>query len=168
MEENIILSDGQPCTVRVLGLFELDEAAPDNAPGPFYEKMTGVEGKTVSRLYVPPDIPPEEPKQSRAEAEEGTRLFEEWLDYDLYQEYLSHRKKEADYINTYAQDAKSVILERCLAQEDRQRIVDEVDWRKIHSAALSSQLTEEDIAAALRNNFPGEILGPGDSGDNAG
>ena len=168
MEENIILSDGQPCTVRVLGLFELDEAAPDKAPGPFYEKMTGVEGKTVSRLYVPPEIPPEEPKQPRSEAEEGVQLYEEWLEYDLYQEYIEHRRKEAEFINDYAQDAKSLILSRCLSQEDRQRIVDEEDWRKIHGAALSSQLTEEDIAAALRNNFPGEVFGPGDSGDNAG
>ena len=168
MEENIILSDGQPCAVRVLGLFELDEAAPDNAPGPFYEKMTGVEGKTVSRLYVPPEIPPEEPKEPRPEVEEKTQLYEEWLDYDLYQEYLRHRRKEAEFINDYAEDAKDIILSRCLEPEDRQRIAGEEDWRKIHGAALSSQLTEEDIAAALRNNFPGEISGPGNSGDNAG
>jgi hypothetical protein len=168
MEENIILSDGQPCTVRVLGLFELDEAAPDNAPGPFYEKMESVEGKIVSRLYVPPDKPPEEPTQPRSEAKEGTQLFEEWLEHDLYQEYVEHRHKEAEFINEYAQDAKDIILDRCLAKEDLNRIVTDEDWRKIHGAALSSQLTEEDIAAALRNNFQGDIFGQGNLGDNAG
>lgn len=167
MEETVILSDGQPCTVRVLGLFELDEVAPDNPPGPFYEKVESVEGKTVSRLYVPPEMPPPEPKEPRSKAKLDPQLYEEWMDYDLHQEYIQHRRKEATFINNYAQDAKSLILDKCLSPEDRQRIVNEEDWRKIHNAALSSQLTEEDLAAALRDNFPSEIFRPGNLRDYA-
>ncbi len=167
MEKEIILSDGQPCTVRVLGLFELDDVAPDNAPGPFYEKLEGVEGKVVSRLYVPPDVPPEEPKQSRDKAKQDPQLFERWLEYDVYQQYLEHRRKEAELINQYAQETKKEIMRLCVDKEDHQRITTLEDWRKIHATALSAQLTEEDIAAVLRVNFPGQVSGSGNLGDYA-
>ncbi len=165
MEKEIILSDGQSCAVRVLGLFELDDVAPDNAPGPFYEKLEGVEGKVVSRLYVPPDVPPPEPKRPRLEAKKEPQLFEKWAEYDIYQAYLEHRRGEAEFINNYAQEAKTAILDRCLSDENRKRVIDLEDWRKIHTTALSAQLTEEDIAAVLRSNFPGQVPGPGDFGD---
>lgn len=168
MEKEVTLSDGKPCTVRILGLFELDDVAPDNAPGPFYEKLEGVEGKTVSRLYVAPDVPPEEPKRSRAEAKDDTQLFEQWAEYDTYQLYLEHRRVEAEFINKYAEDAKKAILGLCLSADDQGRVATLEDWRKIHTTALSAQLTEEDIAAVLRNNFPSQIYGPRGAGDNEG
>lgn len=167
MEKEIILSDGRPCTVRVLGLFELDDVAPDNAPGPFYEKLSGVEGKVVSRLYVPPDVPPPEPKRARPDVKKDPQLFARWAEYEIYQAYLEHRRGEAEFINNYAQEAKTAILDRCLSDEDRKRVIDLIDWRKVHTTALSAQLTEEDIAAVLRSSFPGQVPGPGDLGDYA-
>ena len=166
MEKEIKLSDGNPCTVRILGLFELDDVAPENAPGPFYEKLEGVEGNTVSRLYVPPEIPPEEPKQARSEAKENSQLWEAWVEYDTYQLYLEHRRSEAEFVNQYAEESKKAILDLCLIQDDRNRVVDLDDWRKIHTTALSAQLTEEDIAVVLRNNFPRQVFRPGSAGDN--
>ena len=168
MEKEIILSDGQPCTVRVLGLFELDDVAPENPPGPFYERLSGVEGKTVSRLYVAPNVPPEEPKQARDDAKEGSQLYEQWVEYDTYQLYLEHRRMEAKIINQYAQKAKTEIIRLCLDEEAQSRIVTLEDWRGVHTTALSSMLTEEDIAAVLRVNFPSDVLGPGSLGDYAG
>ena len=106
--------------------------------------------------------------RARVEAEEGTQLFEEWLEYDIYQMYLEHRRGEAESINNYAQEAKTAILDRCLSDEDRKRVIDLEDWRKIHTTALSAQLTEEDIAVVLRSNFPGQVPGPGDLGDYEG
>jgi hypothetical protein len=168
MEKEVILSDGKPCTIRVLGLFELDDVAPVNPPGHFYEQLTGVEGKTVPRLYVPPNVPPDEPKQPRSEAKEGTQLFEGWLEYDTYQLYLDHRRNEAEIVNRYAQESKIEIMRLCVAKEDQKRVATIEDWRTVHTTALSAQLTQEDIAAVLRVNFQSEILRPGSLGDNAG
>ncbi len=168
MEKEIILSDEAPCTVRVLGLFELDDVAPVNAPGHFYEQLTGVDGKTVPRRYVAPEVPPSEPKQTRGEAKEGTVLFEEWLEYDTYQQYLDHKRKEAELINRYAEDSKVEIMHLCVDRKEHNRVATLDDWRKVHTAALSAQLTQEDIAAVLRVNFPSEVLRQRSLGDNAG
>ena len=86
----------------------------------------------------------------------------------IYQQYLEHRRKEAELINRYAQEAKTEIMRLCVAKEDYQRITTLEDWRKIHATALSAQLTEEDIAAVLRVNFPRQVLEPGSPRDYAG
>jgi hypothetical protein len=166
MDKTVTLSDGKPCSVRVLGLFELDEVAPAESPGPFYEVVEGVGGKSVSTLYKPPAVPPEKPETNRSKAVPGTKEHEEWIDYDMYQQYIEHRQREVAIMHDYRERAKEKILRDCLSTEDRNRIVSPEDWNKVHGVALSAQLTEEDIAAALRNNFPSKILEQRSLGDN--
>ena len=168
MEKTVTLSDGDPCTVRVLGLFELDEVAPDNSPGPFYEVIEGIDGKRVSTLYKPPAIPPEKPEIHREEVTPLSSEYESWIDYEMYQQYVEHRQKEVVVMQDYREQAKKKIMRDCLERSDRIRVISMEDWNKVHGAALSAQLTEEDIAGELRNNFPGEIFGPGCLGDNEG
>jgi hypothetical protein len=168
MDKTVTLSDGNPCAVRVLGLFELDEVAPDNAPGPFYEVVTGVDGKRVSTLYKPPAVPPEKPEIPREQVVQFSSEYEAWIDYEMYQQYVEHRQKEVAVMQKYRVKAKAKIMRDCLAREDRERVISMEDWNKVHGAALSAQLTEEDIAGALRNNFPGSFPEPGSPGDNEG
>lgn len=157
MEKERILSDGKPCTIKVLGLYGLDDVIPDDAPGPFYEVVEGVGGSKVSTLYKPPETPPEKPKISRQEAKPGSREFEAWLDYDIYQQYLEHRQQETLFLQKVRERAKDKIMTKCLAEEDRDRVVTPDDWKIVHGTALSAHLTEEDIAVSLRTNFQGQI-----------
>ena len=157
MEQEVLLSDGEPCEVRVLGLFELDDLGLAGEPaGPFVERID-IGGKVIERDYVAPIIPPEEPAISRTEAEKGTPDWENWLEYDLYQEYIEHKKEEARIMSQYAEDVGKYIVEECVPQEDQRRIMDQDDVRMVRWAALSAKLRKEDISAALANTFPRSV-----------
>ncbi len=142
--------------------------APDNAPGPFYEVIEGVDGKRVSTLYKPPNIPPEKPELARDKVTPFSIEYESWIDYEMYQQYVEHRQKEVVVIQKYRERAKEKIMRDCLERVDRTRVISQEDWNKVHGAALDAQLTEEDIAGSLRSNFPGEVFGTGSSGGDEG
>lgn len=156
MEKAVILSDGEECTVRVLGLFELDDHAIGLNPlGAFMEEINAVGGRVIRRPYIPPDTPPLEPKIPREEVKPGSAEANAWEEYDLYMAYVDHRKTDAAIVNLYLHEVKDHILEHCIAEEDQRRIVIPEDWQQIQMTALSAQLTEEDLAAALAVTFQG-------------
>lgn len=156
MEKAVILSDGEECTVRVLGLFELDDHAIGLNPlGVFMEEISTVGGKVIRRQYIPPDMPPFEPQMPRDKVKRGSPEWNDWEEFDLYSAYIDHRKTDAAIISLYLVEVKNHILARCLAEDDRQRLVEPADWQSVQMIALSAQLTEEDLAAALALTFQG-------------
>ena len=155
MESQIKLSDGEKCTVRALGLFELDDVALEKAPGPFYEEIVTAGKNTIRTLYKPPAEPPEMPEFSRDGLRKGSQGWQLWLEYDLYQAFLDHRREEKRIMSKYAEDVKDYILSNCLSPEDRFRAVTLKDWEKVNEAAFGALLKEEDIAEVLRTNFQG-------------
>jgi hypothetical protein len=166
VDQEVLLSDGEPCNVRVLGLFELDDLGLAGEPaGPFVEKID-IGGKTIEREYIPPTIPPEEPKVSRDEAEKGTPDWENWLEYDLYQEYIAHKKEEARIMSQYTEDVGKYIIDECITPEDKRRVMDQDDVRMVRWAALSARLRKEDISAALANTFPRAVRETGHHNSN--
>jgi hypothetical protein len=58
MFKEVTLSDGEPCSVRVLGLFELDAVGPV-IPGPYRYQMLTYTGQVYEAEYPLPDEPPE-------------------------------------------------------------------------------------------------------------
>jgi hypothetical protein len=89
MEKTVVLSDGEECTVRVLGLFELDDHAIGLNPlGAFMEEIAAVGGRVIRRPYIPPDVPPLEPVIPREECKPGSVEANSWEEYDLYMAYL--------------------------------------------------------------------------------
>ncbi len=166
MEQEILLSDGEPCAVRVLGLFELDDLGLAGEPvGPFMEKID-IGGKEIEREYVPPIIPPEKPETKRSETETGTQDWELWLEYDLYQEYIAHKQEEARIMSQYTEDVGTYILEKCIVLDDKNRLMDQDDFRMVRWAALSAKLRKEDISAALANTFPRSVRETGHHSSN--
>lgn len=157
MEKTITLSDGKPCTVRVLGLFDLDHInLHGRLPGEFKEEFE-MGGKTVYRKYVPPDIPPLRPIGERKDAIKGSAEWHDWLEYETYELYIEHRRKEADVVSRYVEDVAAHILDHCIEYEDVSRIVEPEDWRELRRIALSARLTREDLETALADTFPGRI-----------
>ena len=156
MEKAVILSDGEECTVRVLGLFELDDHAIGLNPlGVFMEEVSTVGGKVIRRQYVPPDVPPFEPLIPRENVNRGSTEWNDWEEFDLYAAFIDHRKTDAAIISLYLVEIKNHILAHCMEQEDQHRLVEPEDWQSVQMIALSAQLTEEDLAAALAVTFQG-------------
>ena len=156
MKVTEILSDNEPCEIRVLGLFELDPLAPAEAPGDFMEEID-IGGKVTLKKYIPPDTPPEEPEVQFSDVREGSQLWHDWEEYRLWLGFIEHRRREAKIISRYATRVKDYILKKCISKKDIKRVIYDSDWLAIHRAALSARLKEEDLAQALAGTFPGEI-----------
>lgn len=157
MEITTNLSDGDDCTVRVLGLYELHTHVPIEQEGlkPYYEEVKTAGGSVQKHEYIPPEAPPSRPQVPRNMARPGTPEYEQWIDYDLYQGYLQHQRTNVAIHRRHLWRVRNYILENCLEPEDRRRVVTEKDWRAIEQAAISSQLRGEDVVAAIRDTFPG-------------
>ncbi len=155
MEKPITLSDGKPCTVRVLGLFDLDRIdLYSKLPGEFFEDVD-MGGKIVRKKYIPPDIPPRKPPGSKKTTAKGSPEWHNWMEYEVYSLYIDHRKKEARIMSKYMEAIFKHIMGACLVEEDRSRVIEKEDWRDVRRAAMSARISREDLATALANTFPG-------------
>ena len=155
MEKPITLSDGKPCTVRVLGLFDLDHInLHEKLPGEFCEEFE-MGGKIVLKPYIPPDIPPAKPTGSKKTTLKGSTEWHDWMEYETYSLYIEHRKKEAVVMSRYMEDVAKHIMSDCVETTDRSRIIESLDWRDVRRAALSAKISREDLATALADTFPG-------------
>lgn len=160
----VTLSDGQPCKVRQLGLFELNGKGRE-VPGPYKYSLLLATGQIIEDEYDlraldytprPPDKPAEEIKPNSLD----------WYDLQEYETYLAalaHEKVRIESYHGYVQDVIDYILAHCLSADDTTRIVTPGDWDAVYQAALVPQLTMEVISATLRDSFQGFIWWSGDT-----
>lgn len=148
----IILSDGLPCKIRQLGLFELDGKGRE-VLGVYRYSLLLATGQIVeddydirALTYTP--TPPDKP------ANEIAPNSPEWYqlqDYETYRAALAHEKLRIASYEGYVNDIAAYILAHCV--DDPNRIVTAEDWNKVYQAALVPALTEEGVAACLRDTF---------------
>lgn len=156
----VILSDGLPCEVRRLGLFELDSKGREIL-GPYVYTMLSATGQFIEDEYVlpthPDDIPKPPGNPNTPEGQEQLRAYETYL------AALAHEKKRIESYEGWVSDIAHYILDNCLSLEDRNRIQED-DWPLVRMAAVVPELTEEGIAQTLRDTFQGFIWQPPDFG----
>lgn len=158
MLKEIILSDGKPCEVRTLGLFELDGKAPE-VLGAYRYSLILATGQVVEDEYniYAWETPPKKPETPVEEIKQGTQEWDELTEYETYQAALAHEKRRLKSHEVRTETIATYILEHCLSDDDRVRIVEPEDWRKVYDAALVPQITEEAIAQCLRDTFQGVV-----------
>lgn len=152
----VTLSDGKPLSVRRLGLFELDNVAPDKTdPGPFFYPIELAGGKIHEVPYdiYTVDTPPDRPDTPRHKAEPKSPLWFEWQEYDIFQAAQAHERNRLKVANSRLRDIAEYILDTCISPDDRYRIETPFDWDTVQRAALAPQVTMMDIDAALNNSL---------------
>jgi hypothetical protein len=165
MYKEVALSDGLPCPVRVLGLFELDAIGPD-IPGPYRYSILTYSGQVYEAEYPLPERPPEKPALSEAEGPEGepapgTVEWKQQQEYDTYLCAVAHEETRAQAVEAWLNNVAAYVLARCLDEPDRARLVEPEDYQSVYAAALVPRLRMEDIETALRQTFRAEFGGMG-------
>lgn len=154
----VLLSDGEPCEVRTLGIFELDTVKREFL-GPFTFTMKILGGAEKEAEYdiskyeelgrpipTPPDIPEHELK-------EDTQEWYQFRDAQLYQAALLHGVLRLEAISIYCDQVVDYILARCISYEDLLRIVTDEDWKKVYIAGMVPQISEAMIMQILRDTY---------------
>lgn len=155
MQKTVLLADNKTIKVRVLGLFELDAISPPL--GPYCYSMLTATGDIIEDVYVFPPEPPKEPSKPLEECRDDDYEYFQWREYNTYQAAIAHEhKRTADY-ERYLREINQYILVNCLSDDDRNHIVEPVDWQRIQAGAIVPPLTEEVIAQTLRDTFQGFI-----------
>jgi hypothetical protein len=154
----VILSDGQACKVRRLGLFELDNVGRE-VLGVYRYSLLLATGQIVEDSY---DIraltyTPTAPDKPANEIEQGSAEWFQLQEFDTYTAALAHEKLRIESYEGYASDVATYITNNCLSPDDRNRIVEPEDWDLIYIAATVPQLTMEGVANTLKYTFPGLI-----------
>ncbi len=161
--KTILLSDGLPCRVRQLGLFELNGKG-RAILGPYCYSMLLATGQVVEDEYElraleetpkPPDLP-------AAEIKPGSMEWYALNEYETYLAAMAHEKRRVESYHGYVDDVVAYILANCLKAEDCSRIVTPEDWDAVYQAALVPELTIEVISATLRDVFQSYIWWAGD------
>lgn len=153
----VVLSDGEQCRVRQLGLFELDGKGRDLI-GPYKYTMLSVMGVFLEDEYILPTDPADIPVKPDKPVNELTpEEKEELLAYETYLAALAHEKERIKSYEDHVGDVAEYILSACLDPADRNRVVTQEDWEKIHVAAVTEELTAEVIRDTLSNCFQGQF-----------
>lgn len=139
--------------VRRLILYELD-AVSFTDPGQFKYPYV-VNGKTIERIY---DIsqwsePPKLPTVPEELCAENSYEWGMWRIYNLYQAALAQRVKQVEAAEAYAVQVSRYILENCLSDADRRRVITPADYEAVYSAAINPEVSLSDLEAALAQTF---------------
>lgn len=156
MINEVMLSDGQPASVRVLGLFELDTVGPD-IPGSYRYSILTYSGQVYEAEYRLPDTPPEKPTNEQPEP--GSQEWKQQQEYDTYLCALAHEETRVRAVEDWLNNCAAYILTECLDEETRRRLVEPEDYQTIYAAATVPKLRMEDIATVLRATFRAEFAG---------
>lgn len=156
----VTLSDGKPCQVRQLGLFELDGKGRE-VLGVYKYQLLLATGQIVEDTY---DIraltyTPTKPETPVDQITQGLAEWQQLQDYETYVAALIHEKARTESYEGYVNDIAAYILAHCVSPDDVGRIVTVEDWNIVSAAALVPQLTEEGVAACLRDTFQGHMEG---------
>lgn len=155
MHNDVILSDGDVCHVRVLGLFELDEEVPLPQIGRFTYKIHMLPGDVYEAEFKIEDFktPPIKPDIPESEIVEKSAAWYDLRTWQLYQAALLHEKRRTAALIQYKNDTLDYILRECLDPKDVRRLRTKEDWEKIHDAAVIEPVTYELLAEVLRTTF---------------
>lgn len=163
--KTVVLSDGLPCKVRQLGLFEIDGKGRELI-GPYRYSILTATGQIIEDEYSLRDLTetPTAPDTPANEILQGTPEWYQLQEFDTYTAALAHEKLRTEAYEGYVSDIAHYILATCLSPDDQPRIIEAEDWDAVYFAALVPQLTEEGLARCLATTFSSELWGPGDVG----
>lgn len=154
---DIIISDGQPLTVRQLGLYELDGVGGETPAPVFYYEMEMATGERVKmpydirRIETPP-AQPDDPAPAKGSAE--------WFALVNWQTYEAAKAHYLNYLNALEEKLDAIaryILESCVNRADWPRIKTADDIRKIYAAAVVPHVAMEDIERVCAQSFQGAL-----------
>ena len=154
------LSDGQPCEVRRLGIFELDVVGP-TLVGPFTYKFKLANGEEVETDYDLSKItnPPSHPGVPENEIVENTPQYHALLEWQTYKAAVQHEQKRLSSVIEYVLEVSQYIANHALAADDVRRVLDDADWLTVYEAALVPQLTYEVLTQTFKDHFSAHYEG---------
>jgi len=158
LHKEVVLSDRDACSVRVLGLFELDAVGPVIPTAYRYQILTFT-GQVFETEYQIPDEPPGKPDEE--EPEPNTPEWRALQDYETYQCAIAHEEERAAAVEDWLNNCAAYILEHCLAPGERERLTDPEDYATLYAAAVVPKLTMDDIEEALAQVYRAEFAGLG-------
>lgn len=167
MHKTVVLSDGEPCKVRVLGLFELDSIKAEIL-GPYSYSILTVTGQVIEDTYDLRALEEIPIKPANDNPEPGTTEWKQLQEYETYLAALAHEHKRIESYANHLNEVAAYILANCLDESDRQRVVEPDDWRKIQEATLVPMLTEAVLTETLARTFPGLVWQVGDTASVSG
>jgi len=156
---NITLSDGKECTVKVLGIFELDNIDPPRSRPFIYTIEIG--GNKIERAYDVDawDTPPEITSISPDTYKEGTVDYWSRFEYEMYWAAVYHEEENQRDIERYSYDVRDYILNNCISEIDKSRLITAVDYTAVYYAALVPQISFDDLSDALNKTFRASFNG---------
>ena len=118
-EVEVILSDGKPCVVKKLGLFDLDGVGP-TLVGPFTYTYTLANGQEVTDVYDIHDIktPPSHPNVPESEIVPHTPQWYALLEWQTYRAAVSHEHTRQASVATHILDVSKFIVDKCVPVGD--------------------------------------------------
>lgn len=157
----VILSDGEPCEVKRLGIFDLDGEGPAQV-GPYTYKWSMADGSEVESVYDIHAItrPPQHPGVAESDIQPNTPNYYALMEYQTFRAALAHDKKRVDGIINYVGEISRFIVDRCLTNpSDISRILEPDDWALIYHVAIVPQITIEFVAGVLKKTFSAHYEG---------
>lgn len=150
----VFLSDGAPCDVGRLGLYELDRIPkPSGRPYTYTVTLKAGEYEVIAPIEEWLKDPPEKPKVPEEEIEEGTGAYYALLKWARFQAALTYYRQQQAEAAAHFEAVEQYILEHCVAAEDRGRIVTHADREAVCSAALVPPLTMELLKETLQVSY---------------
>lgn len=159
---SVILSDGEECSVRILGLFEARDI-PLDWDEPFTYELESYTGRkyTVVFPFDKYEKEPEIPRVPKYEAEQGTALYDQWREYELYQAAKAHYAEMDRRVRAYLNRMTDRILDVCVSPDDLSRIITIQDIDRVREAALTRPVSKDILKNILDNQFKAKFDGNG-------
>lgn len=164
MRQTVTLSDGLPCRVRQLGLFELNGKGRE-VLGVYRYSLLLATGQITEDEYDirALDEIPQAPSKPAEEIKAGSAEWYELNEYETYLAAISHEKRRIESYHGYVEDITAYILANCISPEDSSRVVTIEDWEAVYQAALVPELTMEGLRQCLANTFQSFLWWAGDT-----
>lgn len=160
----VTLSDGLPCEVRRLGLYELDFVTDELPDRVFYYEMGILGGQTVKAPYQFPAEPPQPPDMPLEECQPNSREWRQWQNVQTYEAAIAHLHTWTVAFEKWRNDRDDYILRTCVNEADWQHVKTPEDWKKILAAAVVPELTMEALerqALTIFQSDVGRVAHPG-------
>jgi hypothetical protein len=154
-ETEVILSDGEPCVVRRLGVFDLDGKGP-KLPGTFKYTFKDSDGREITEEYDPSrrKTPPMHPGIPEHEIVERSPQWWALLEWETYKAAAAHETNvRLPATATYVMVLSYYVAQNCVSSIDITRIQTEEDWDQVYQAAIVPQITTELLARAFKDHF---------------
>lgn len=154
------LSDGEPCDVKRLGIFDMDNVGP-GLLGPFVYTFTMANGQVVEEEY---DLqrfttPPQHPGVPENEIVDHSPTWYQLLEWQTYKSAILYEKKRIRSMIEYVMENSRHIVELALEEDDISRIQTDEDMLQIVEAAMVPQLTMEILADSFKRHFNAHFQG---------